>query len=232
MKRKYKHLIFDLDRTLWDFESNSREALNQIYIGFNLRDKGIPEFDLFETKYKTINEKCWADYREGKLEKEVLRTLRFELTLEAFGLNDPETALKMCDEYIYKSPRIPHVIDGAHEILTFLKKNYHLHILTNGFVEVQGIKMEKSNLKPYFEKVIITENAGAKKPHPQAFLYTLNKINALADECLMIGDDRISDIEGANNIGMDTVYFNPYKAEDSDLATYTIKHLSELNLIL
>ena len=92
MKRKYKHLIFDLDRTLWDFESNSREALNQIYIGFNLRDKGIPEFDLFETKYKTINEKCWADYREGKLEKEVLRTLRFELTLEAFGLNDPETA--------------------------------------------------------------------------------------------------------------------------------------------
>ena len=73
---------------------------------------------------------------------------------------------------------------------------------------------------------------GQKNHIPKHFLYTLNKINALADECLMIGDDRISDIEGANNIGMDTVYFNPYKAEDSDLATYTIKHLSELNLIL
>ena len=124
------------------------------------------------------------------------------------------------------------MIDGAHDILDYLSGTYQLHILTNGFVEVQGIKMEKSGLKPYFDQVVASEFAGAKKPHPQAFEFTLDLIKANANDCLMIGDDPISDIKGAHDVGIDSVYFNPDNNTPSVHATYTIKKLKELKNIL
>lgn len=232
MNKKYKHLIFDLDRTLWDFETNASIALNFIYEEYNLNKKGIADFNEFECRYKAINEVCWADYRDGKLKKEVLRNLRFELTLKAFGINDSKLAEKLSDLYLFKSPRLTTVIDGTYDILKYLQPLYQLHILTNGFVEVQGIKMEKSGLAPYFDQVVASENAGAKKPHPLAFEFTLNRINASARDCLMIGDDPLSDIKGAFDVGMDTVYFNPDENASSAHATFTIKHLMELKGIL
>ena len=232
MKSKYQHLIFDLDRTLWDFESNARKALNEIYKKYHLKDRGIDDFDDFEKKYKEINEVCWNDYRNGKLKKEILRNLRFELTLKAYGIDDQKTILDISEFYLYKSPRLTKVIDGAHDILDYLSGSYQLHILTNGFVEVQGIKMEKSGLKPYFDKVVASEFAGAKKPHALAFEFTLAQINTKADKCLMIGDDPISDIKGAHDFGIDSVYFNPDNNSPSAHATYTIKKLKELKNIL
>jgi len=232
MDKKYKHLIFDLDRTLWDFETNARVALNEIYLEYNLIEKGISDFDEFELQYKTINEVCWADYRNGKLKKEVLRNLRFELTLKAFGIDDSKLVEKISDLYLYKSPRLTTVIDGTFDILNYLNQRYKLHILTNGFVEVQGIKMEKSGLKPFFDHVVASEYAGAKKPHPMAFEFTLDRINANAMDCLMIGDDPLTDIKGASDVGIDTVYFNPDGNKPSAYATYTIKHLMELKGIL
>lgn len=232
MQRKYQHLIFDLDRTLWDFESNARIALNEIYNEYSLKERGVLDFDEFEKKYKKINEICWDDYRNGKLKKEILRNLRFELTLREYGIYDQKTILEISELYLYKSPRLTKVIDGAHEILNYLSKSYQLHILTNGFVEVQGIKMEKSGLKPYFDQVVASEFAGAKKPHPKAFEFTLNRIKARANECLMIGDDPISDIKGAHDVGMDSVYFNQDHNSSSIHATYTIKNLRELKDIL
>ncbi len=232
MHSKYKHLIFDLDRTLWDFESNARIALNEIYNEYNLKERGVDNFDEFERKYKEINEVCWDDYRNGKLKKEILRNLRFELTLKAYGINDRKTILNISELYLYKSPRLTKVIDGAHDILNYLSGSYQLHILTNGFVEVQGIKMEKSGLKPYFNQVVASEHTGAKKPHPQAFEFTLKRIKARAEHCLMIGDDPVSDIKGAYDVGIDSVYFNPDNNSPSVHATYTIKNLMELKNIL
>jgi len=232
MKKKYTHLIFDLDRTLWDFETNARIALNQIYHECNLGEKGISDFDEFEYKYKTINEACWDDYRNGILKKEILRSLRFKLTLDAFGISDVNLAEKISDLYLYKSPRLTTLIDGTHDILKYLQPFYHLHILTNGFVEVQDIKMKKSGLAPYFEQVIASEYAGAKKPHPLAFEFTLDQINANVKDCLMIGDDALTDIKGASDVGMDTVYFNPDKNAALEYATFTINHLLELKEIL
>jgi putative hydrolase of the HAD superfamily len=232
MQKKYKHIIFDLDRTLWDFETNARVALNEIYKECDLLIKGIENFDEFELRYKTINEACWDDYRNGKLKKEILRSLRFELTLKSFGIDDSALSKKISKLYLYKSPRLTTVIDGTHDILKYLFKTYQLHILTNGFVEVQGIKMEKSGLAPYFKHVIASEYAGAKKPHRQAFDFTIERINTKIEDCMMIGDDPLTDIKGASDIGMDTVYFNPDDQVPSAHATYTIKHLMELKEIL
>ena len=100
MQSKYQHLIFDLDRTLWDFESNARIALNEIYNEYHLKEKGISDFDDFEKKYKEINEVCWDDYRNGILKKEILRKLRFELTLKAYGINDQKTILDISEIYL------------------------------------------------------------------------------------------------------------------------------------
>lgn len=231
--KKYKHVIFDLDHTLWDFERNSASALKEIYNEMNLPDRGIPDFDPFFDLYKKINEECWADYRIGKLEKEVLRTIRFKKTLNSYNIDDDSLVEAMCDSYLFKSPRKPHVIEGTFELLNYLQEKYGLHILTNGFAEIQDVKMESSNLNKYFTHIIASENAGAKKPHPLAFEYTLKQIGTNIDECIMIGDNPLADIEGAQNYGLDTIYFNRNGEFEKDVkSTHQIFHLNEIKAIL
>jgi putative hydrolase of the HAD superfamily len=231
--KKYQHLIFDLDHTLWDFERNSNSALEEIYEELSLKEKGIPLFESFYENYKRINEACWTDYRNGILEKSELRTIRFKKTLALFDIYDDTLSLLICESYLHKSPRKPHLIEGADEILRYLKSKYQLHILTNGFSEIQDIKMKASGLHQYFDHVIASEHAGAKKPHPQAFKFALEKIGAHVDECLMIGDNPEADIEGANNFGMDTIYFNRNGHFSKEVkATHQIHHLLEILPIL
>lgn len=231
--KKYEHIIFDLDHTLWDFERNSASALNEIYNEMALHKRGVPSFDLFFERYKKINEECWTDYRHGKLEKKVLRTIRFQKTLESYNINDELLTIALCESYLEKSPRKPHLIEGANEILDHLQHKYQLHILTNGFAEIQEVKMNSSGLDKYFTHVIASENAGAKKPHYEAFNYTLQQIGTKVEDCIMIGDNPETDIEGAQNIGMDTIYFNRNGEFPRNVkATHQIFHLKELLPIL
>ena len=231
--KNYKHLIFDLDHTLWDFERNSSSALGEIYTELNLLDKGIPKFDPFYSLYKKINEECWADYRVGKLEKSVLRTIRFEKTLNAFGIFDETLTEAICESYLFKSPRKPHLIEGTIELLDYLKNKYELHILTNGFAEIQEVKMQSSGLNKYFTHIIASEHAGAKKPHSQAFTFTLDKIGGEIEDCIMIGDNAEADIGGAQNIGMDTIYFNRDGNHERNVkSTHQVFHLKEIHPIL
>lgn len=231
--KKYTHLIFDLDHTLWDFERNSASALKEIYHELDLASKGISDFLLFYDNYKEINEQCWADYRVGKIEKEELRTIRFKRTLIRFSINDDTLTEEICDSYLQKSPRKPHLIEGSEELLSYLKSKYHLHILTNGFAEIQSLKMEHSGLQKYFTHVIASENAGEKKPHPQAFKYAVEQIGARIEECIMIGDNPETDIEGAQSIGMDTIYFNRNGAFSKNVkSTHQVFQLSEIRPIL
>lgn len=204
-----EHIFFDLDRTLWDFETNSAETLTELYAEFDLDSKLGVNADTFIHEYKRINDIFWNDYRDGTITKEELRYARFEAAMKFFGHDDRELASAIGEEYVWRSPRKTAVLPGAMEVLQYLKPNYHLHIITNGFEEVQHIKMVSSGLAPYFEAIINSETAGAKKPSPVIFKHALQRTGATTKNSLMIGDHFEADIEGALKQGWKAIYFEP-----------------------
>ena len=232
MNKSYKHIFFDLDRTLWDFDASSNEAFHDIYEKFGLKNKGVDSVSSFKDYYKHHNEILWGQYREGQLSKEVLRGLRFRLTLKEFGVDDEELAQQIGMHYVKISPLLVHLFPNAFQILDYLHPKYQLHIITNGFSEVQYTKLETSGLGKYFIKVITSEEAGVKKPDPKIFELALNKAKANLDASIMIGDDPEVDIIGAKNIGMDQVLFDPQGELVQNGASYYINDLLELKKFL
>ena len=227
-----KHLFFDLDRTLWDFEKNSHNELNCLFNQYKLHQRGISLPNEFIKVYKKINEDCWERYRNNKLTKENLRVERFDLTLSFFGINDSDLASKIGDDYVLNSPYRTNLIAGAIELLDYLYGKYVIHIITNGFEEVQHIKMAQSKLAKYFDQIITSEAAGAKKPNPLVFKYAINKSGASLDNSLMIGDDLNTDIIGAINFGMKSIYFNPNFKTHQFTVWKEVRSLLEIKNIL
>ncbi len=229
--QKYLHLFFDLDRTLWDFESNSYEALSDVYQKYALKPY-FPDPEDFVRAYHKYNERLWAEYRLGSLSKEVLRSKRFELTLKERELINPELAKQIGEEYLALSVIKTRLFPNTIEILEYLKPNYKLYILTNGFRETQFSKMKNCGLDAYFDHVFTSETIGYNKPDTRIFSWAVNSVNGKKKECMMIGDDYDVDIAGATLYGMDTVYFNPMKLDNSAPSTYEITSLLELKSIL
>jgi putative hydrolase of the HAD superfamily len=223
-----KHLFFDLDRTLWDFETNSFNELVNLYHCHNLHQKGISLSEEFVKVYKKINEKCWERYRENTLSKENLRFERFKQTLEYFGIYDLELSIKIGDDYVKNSPYRTILIPNAIELLSELQPIYKLHIITNGFQEVQHVKINQSGLANFFTIVVNSEMAGAKKPNPLIFNYALEKAGANLENSVMIGDDLNTDIKGAVNVGMKSIYFNPNKRTNNSIAWKEVVTLKEI----
>ena len=226
-----KHLFFDLDRTLWDFETNSFNELVNLYHCHNLHQKGISLSEEFVKVYKNINEKCWERYRENTLSKENLRFERFKQTLEYFGIYDLELSIKIGDDYVKNSPYRTILIPNAIELLSELQPNYKLHIITNGFQEVQHVKINQSGMAKFFTIVVTSEMAGAKKPNPLIFNYALEKAGANLENSVMIGDDLNTDIKGAVNVGMKSIYFNPNKRTNNSIAWKEVVTLMEIKNI-
>lgn len=224
----YQHIFFDLDMTLWDFENNAHEAYKDIYVKFELDKRGVESIDSFLKCYFVHNEKLWDQYRKGEIQKEFLRSQRFKLTLLDFGIDDSNLAEDIGLEYITISPKKTGLFPNAHEILKYLHKKYHLHIITNGFEEVQFTKMKNSKLDGYFRNVITSEDAGSKKPDPGIFNYALNKAGAKAEYSLMIGDDPEVDVLGGEAVGIDGIYFNPKKLSSNGEIKRVIHDLIEL----
>lgn len=229
--RKYEHIYFDLDRTLWDFDANSQEALADLYRKFNLDTLFSSPEDFIDTYHKH-NERLWAQYREGNLTKAILRSKRFELTLKDKKVKDPILAARMGEEYLSQSVLKTTLFPYALEILDYLKPKYNLYILTNGFRETQFKKLGNCGLYVYFDEVFTSETIGYNKPHQKIFEWAITAVNAKKNECIMIGDDQKVDIAGAKHFGMDTVFFNPLKEDSMVESTYTIHDLSELENIL
>lgn len=229
---KYKHLFFDLDRTLWDFETNSHESLTELFHEHDLANKGIDSHHEFIKEYKRINEHYWGLYRLGQIEKEELRTVRFQRTLEHFDIIDIDLAHKVGQDYLEVTPKKPGLLPNAIEVLDALQTRYCLHIITNGFEEVQEVKMQHSGLQGYFDEVITSERVGKKKPDPDVFRFALDLAKAKSNESLMIGDDLPVDVLGARECGMDQIYFNPEKLSHREHVTYEISDLQELLEIL
>lgn len=228
---KYKHIYFDLDRTLWDFEANARETFLEIYSNRKL-EAIFKDFELFYITYNRYNDLLWKDYREGKIEKSVLSYKRFALTLNDFGVNDDKLAKKIASDYITISPTKKRLFPYVHETLDYLSEKYQLHIITNGFNEVQFTKLKNSNLDKYFKHVITSEDAGAQKPSSVIFEHALKLSQADRNESLMIGDDLEVDVLGAKNVGLDQIFFNPDRIVHREKVTYEILSLKQLQEIL
>jgi putative hydrolase of the HAD superfamily len=227
-----KHIFFDLDRTLWDFEKNSQTTLLQLIKDFKLIEKGIDTADNFIKKYKIHNEELWELYREDKIKKEELRGKRFQLALAEYDIDDSELAQQFGLAYIKQSPLKTTLFPYTHEVLLYLKKKYSLHIITNGFEEVQHIKLASSDLTQYFDVIVTSEQVGVKKPNAKIFEFALEQAKAKPDECIMIGDDFPVDVLGAEQIGMQGVYFNPNKLAHKHSVVHEIFCLSELMALL
>ncbi|UTW62565.1 YjjG family noncanonical pyrimidine nucleotidase [bacterium SCSIO 12741] len=223
-----RHLFFDLDRTLWDFRSNSRETLDEIYQVFNLKEAGVSDPMTFIHTYEEVNEYMWHLYRINQLSKEELRYGRFGQALGKLGVRNETLAGEIGDYYIEHSPKKTNLLDHAFPVLDYLKPKYELHIITNGFEEVQKVKLENSGLSHYFGEVITSEMAGCKKPDQRIFEFALKSSGAEASQSVMIGDDLTADIVGARGAGISQVYFNPLEEQHNEQPDWEIGCLSEL----
>jgi putative hydrolase of the HAD superfamily len=225
--KKYKVLFFDLDRTLWDYRSNSEQTLKDLVNKYT--PELIEKFDEFLATFYDVNENLWLEYRDGRLSKEKLSTQRFIDSFKRLGVNAETFAGEFSIDYIKESPNKTKLFPKTIETLEYLKKaGYRMFLLTNGFVEVQKVKIRDSKLEPFFEKMITSEEAGYQKPHKKIFEFALKIVKAKKCDCLMIGDDLESDIVGAKNFGIDTVFFNPAGLIHNNTSTFEIKLLDEL----
>lgn len=225
---KTRQLFFDLDRTLWDFETNSKHALQFLFDKFHLKDS-IDHFIHFHKVYVRINSELWQFYGSGKLKKEDLRTERFRKTLAHFTIFNEELVEALSAGYIEYSPFQTALFPGAHQMLEELKnENYRLHIITNGFKEVQHIKLENSNLTPYFETVLCSEEVGMNKPSREIFRYAQELTTCKAKHAIMIGDDMKADVIGALNAGWSAIHFDPEKKIAKERSVPRIRSLSEI----
>ena len=224
-------IFFDLDRTLWDFDQNAENTLIELCQINDLKNLGIDTKD-FIYSYTNHNEKLWSKYRKNLITKEMLRSERFKLTLAEFNVDDSNLAVKLGNEYVQKCPLQTKLFPHAIEILNYLKNKYNLHIITNGFEEVQNIKLKASNLAPFFKKIITSEKVNVKKPDPKIFEYALNLIAAKAENTIMIGDDLPVDIVGAKKCGIHQIYFNPKKKKHNQVIDHEISSLIQIKKIL
>ena len=225
-------VFLDLDRTLWDFDLNAHNTLIDIFHEYSLSNKGISSPQKFIDSYILHNERLWSLYRQDKISKELLRSERFKLTFSDFGINDNLLAVDIGEDYINKCPLQTSLFPHTIETLNYLNVKYNLHIITNGFEEVQHIKLKASNLISFFDNIITSEMVNVKKPNPIIFQYALDKANVSAKESIMIGDDLPVDILGAKALGMPHIYFNPSKKNHSEEIDYEISCLSEIKNIL
>ena len=230
--QKYKHLFFDLDHTLWDFETNSMTVLRGIYEEMDLGQYGIPSFEVFHQTYLPINGQYWARYHHKLLPKEELRVGRFSETLRRFNIHDIALAKTIAHYYTDRSPHQTVLFPDAIETLEYLSSRYEIHLITNGFEEIQDIKIKNSGLEKYFKHIFISERVGHQKPDKRIFLHALEATGAKAEESLMIGDNMQTDIIGAKSVSMDQVFFNPNRNKARDKATYEIAALKELKTLL
>lgn len=226
--RDYQHIFFDLDNTLWDFDKSSAMVFEKLFEIHHLIDYGISNAKIFHDVYINYNNELWELYRQGKIEKSFLRSERFKLPLADFGINDKNMAYRMGEDYTYYSPRFVALVPNAIDILKYLKMNYHIHLITNGFIEVQYIKIKNSGLNQYIDTMTLSEDAGIKKPDVRIFQYALNKANAKAENSIMVGDDLYIDIMPAKSAGMDQVFFNRKNLSHKEDITKEIKDLIEL----
>ena len=226
------HLFFDLDRTLWDFEKNSQQALKILFSDFELNNK-IKNFYDFLHAYKHINNDLWVAYGKKKITKEELRNLRFERVLAKFDIIDSKLTEELNNGYIEISPNQTNIFPHAIETLTYLQKlGYNMHIITNGFKEVQYRKLKNCGFEPFFDVIVCSEEVGVNKPEAAVFHYAMQRANAQISKSVMIGDDLQVDFHGALNAGMKAILFDPQKHRRQRKGDFHVQYLNQIPVVL
>jgi len=229
----YKCVFFDLDHTLWDYETNSEETLQELFHSFSLHEKGVSSVDLFCSRFKETNLRLWDLYDRDLITSDIIRNERFKQILQPFGEFHQEFLVTLSEEYLKICPRKGNLIPDALETLEYLSTKYNLTIITNGFEEIQHIKLSSGKVDHFFDHIITSQKAGFKKPSKEIFEYALQLHNIKPHETIMIGDNLMTDILGARNAAIEAVYFNPFAvAHTSELVSYEIKSLKDLCTIL
>ncbi len=228
MLENIEHVFFDLDHTLWDFETNSKHTLIELFNEIQFDSESNLNFETFFGEYKRVNDFLWAEYRSKKIDKEGLRQRRFLQTLSNLGIANAEAAHFMEEQYVLRSPHKTILMPETLSTLEDLSKRFKIHIITNGFQEVQDVKIDKSGLHPYITHRITSDQVGVHKPDPAVFLHALKVTGAKRRQSVMIGDHLEADVLGAMRIGMEAVYFNPEQKPHGKQLKYEIRHLAEL----
>lgn len=223
-----KHVFFDLDHTLWDFESNSKKAYQYIFKQNNIHIA----IDDFIRVYEPINNAYWKLYREEKISKKDLKFARLNdvFTQLNYKIAD-EKIHTLADEYLQNLPNYNSLFTGTYDLLNYLAAKYKLHIITNGFHEIQSAKLQNSKIAHYFDQIITSESVQVKKPNPKIFFHALKKSNAYTYNSVMIGDNLEADIYGAKNIGMQTIFCN-FININTPIGVTTVTKLSSIKKLL
>ena len=233
MPYSYKHLFFDLDHTLWDFEKNAHDCLLEIYVHFDLKSLGVEDVTLFCEKFSEANHYYWALLERKEITADELRRRRFKTAFAKLNVHIEEAlGLEMNAVFLQNLPSKKALIEGAVDILDYLKPNYQLHILSNGYQGLQIQKMQSSAIHHYFEEIITVDKAKALKPAKAIFEYALKCTNASVSNSLMIGDNYEADIKGAINANFDTVFYNPARQKTVEKPTFDILKLIEIKQFL
>lgn len=236
---KYRFLLFDLDRTIWDFDGNADRTFRAMYKEFGLESLCHVSYEVFHERYREINDTLWEMYRNGTMSKEMLSVKRFSLTLEAFGCDSDDAEVirlsqRMGDYYVINGTKETGLMPGAREMLEWLdtmRCHFKTAVITNGFSEAQYPKMKSSGIDRYFDYFFLSEDLGFMKPDRRFFDAALAKMNASPEQCLVIGDDYRVDVLGAMNAGIDQVWYNLSGVtlpRNSLQPTYEIRDLSEV----
>jgi putative hydrolase of the HAD superfamily len=230
---KYKHLFFDLDHTLWDFEANSKETIQELFFVNRLHETITPDFHDFYEKYSWHNKRLWTRYHNGFIKQDELKWKRMWHALLEFKVGDEKLSKQLSDEYLEMLPAKKALFPYTMEILQYLvNKQYKLHLITNGFEKVQWKKINNAGISHFFIEVITSETALSLKPKKEMFDFAISRAGCCYAESLMLGDNLDADIAGAMKAGMDTVFVNHIREVTDLKPTHIIHHLQELETIL
>ncbi|MGZ5193007.1 MAG: YjjG family noncanonical pyrimidine nucleotidase [Kaistella sp.] len=230
---KIQHIFFDLDNTLWDHRRNAYLTLKEIFTRETVQEKYSIGFEEFHKEYFTINERLWAQIRDGEIDKDYLRKHRFYDSFMFFGIDDFELSQTFENNFLDEILNYNDLVEGAFDLLEYLaEKKYTLHILSNGFKEVTYRKCELSGIKNYFETITSADEINIRKPHPEVYDYALKKAGAAKEESMMIGDDWIADIEGAKSFGLKVIFFDVFNDNYEADEVAVIKKLAEIKNLL
>ena len=228
----YRHLFFDLDHTLWDFDRSSRETTDELFEYYHFsRFPGLTPLAFYEA-FRTANYHFWGLYNQSKVTKEEIRDRRFKLVFEKLGLSLEDCPPDIGKEYLYNCPKKPYLLPQCLETMEALAEHFALHILTNGFTDVQALKLQSAGIEHFFKTVTTSDCTGFKKPHATIFKHALKQAGAQKEESLMVGDNWETDVLGAKNFGMDCIYYNPEKKKRALLEIREIHSLWQLKSLI